>query len=61
MRKCSLRRWAKRLGVLSAAFLLQAQMGGCPIDNDALITDIVSAALSSASNSLVEALSNFLS
>jgi len=35
-------------------------MGGCPVDSDALIADVVTAALESASNSFVEALSAYL-
>ena len=35
-------------------------LGGCPIDTTALVTDVVAAALQSASNSFVEALSVFL-
>lgn len=35
-------------------------MGGCPVDNDALIADVVKAAFESATNSFVEALSAYL-
>ena len=35
-------------------------VGGCPVDMDALITDVVNAALESATNSVVDALSAYL-
>jgi hypothetical protein len=44
--------------VLGGALLLL--MGGCPIDTDQLIADVVQAALDSATNSFVDALSAFL-
>jgi len=34
--------------------------GGCPIDTDQLIADLVQAGLESATNSLVETLSTYL-
>lgn len=48
----------RRLLVLGGALLLL--MGGCPVDSDQLIADVVQAALDSATNSFVEALSAFL-
>jgi hypothetical protein len=35
-------------------------MGGCPVDTSKLVTDVVAAALQSASDSIVDALSAFL-
>ena len=44
--------------ILGGALLLL--MGGCPIDSDALVADVIKAALESATNSFVEALSAYL-
>jgi hypothetical protein len=44
--------------LLTGALLLP--MGGCPIDSDALIADVVRAALESATNSFIETLSTYL-
>ena len=44
--------------ILGGALLLL--MGGCPIDSDALIADVIQAALESATNSFIEALSAYL-
>lgn len=48
-------RW---LLVIGGALLLL--MGGCPVDSDALIADVVRAALESTTNSVLEALSAYL-
>ena len=48
-------RW---LLIFGGALLLL--MGGCPIDSDALVADVIKAALESATNSFVEALSAYL-
>lgn len=53
------RRWDKGcLALLAAGLLLLT--GGCPIDTDQLIADLVQAGLESATNSLVETLSTYL-
>jgi hypothetical protein len=44
--------------ILSGALVLL--MGGCPIDSDQLIADVVRAALESATNSFIDTLSTFL-
>jgi hypothetical protein len=44
---------------LLAGALLVA-MGGCPVDSDELVADVVRAALESATNSFVETLSTYL-
>ena len=59
--KCQTRRHLlrfQRLVILTGALLLLA--GGCPVDADALVTELLQAALDSISNSLVEALSSYL-
>jgi hypothetical protein len=60
MKLTGMRRYG-RIGalVILCGGLLSA-MGGCPIDSDALATDVVQAALLSVTNSLVEALSTYL-
>jgi len=44
--------------ILSGALLLL--MGGCPIDSDQLIADVIKAALESATTSFVDTLSTYL-
>jgi hypothetical protein len=48
----------RQLAILGGALLLLT--GGCPIDSDQLVADVVRAALESATNSFVETLSTFL-
>jgi hypothetical protein len=44
--------------ILGGALLLL--MGGCPVDSDQLIADVVRAALESATTSFVDTLSTYL-
>ena len=48
----------RQLVILGGALLLL--MGGCPVDSDQLIADVIRAALESATNSFVETLSTYL-
>lgn len=55
----------RRVGLRTAALVLAAAVvllaGGCPIDVDQLLTDVLDAALQSASTSLVDSFSDSLS
>ena len=44
--------------VLGGAFLMS--LGGCPIDNNTVVTETIRAALQSASNSIADAISAYL-
>ena len=60
MRFFTLKRYPRIFRVLLAGGLMAPLMGGCPIDTDQLATDVTQAILTSITNSLVEALSQFL-
>lgn len=47
-------------GLLTGGVIVLLSLGGCPVDNEAVLTEVVRAALDTASNSLVEALSTYL-
>ena len=55
-----LRGWKRIGGVIILGGALLLGTGGCPVDEDALATDVVQAALTSITNSLVDALSTQL-
>lgn len=48
------------IGIGLAGLLLLATLGGCPIDADELAADVTAAALTSISESLVDALELYL-
>ena len=54
------RRWKQIGGMIILGGALLLGTGGCPIDEDALATEVVDAALQSITTSLVDALSNQL-
>jgi len=54
-------RWSLgRAGTLLFGGVLLLSTGGCPVDNDAVLTETVQAALTAAVNSFVESLSTYL-
>lgn len=61
MRNPRLRRGGLRTAALVLAATVVLLAGGCPIDVDQLLTDVLNAVLQSASTSLVDSFSDSLS
>jgi hypothetical protein len=54
------RRCGRPGGVVILAGAVALTLGGCPIDWDAFVTDVVAAGIESASTSFLDALSTYL-
>ncbi len=55
-----LKRYPRLFRLLLACGFAAPLMGGCPVDTDQVATDVTQALLTSITNSLVEALSQYL-
>ncbi|MCG3125878.1 MAG: hypothetical protein CHACPFDD_00705 [Phycisphaerae bacterium] len=52
-------RWRRGLSAAGVLIVLST-LGGCPIDRDAVVTESLRAALDAATNSIVDALTEYL-